>query len=143
MDTSRGQCVDQQHCDGHRTDTARHRRNGAGDGHGIGEIHIAIEASLGDGQLSILIGRTDMWHLGYGTAALRDALELAFNEYGLYRVWSDIPEYNVAALALFTHLGFVHEGTLRKSRPHEGSRFDSVVMGILATEYASRQEAGA
>ena len=107
-------------------------------GEHIGEMHIAIEASLGDGQMSILIGRTDMWHLGYGTAALRDALELAFNEYGLYRVWSDIPEYNAAALALFTHLGFVHEGTLRQSRPHEGSRFDSVVMGMLATEYAQR-----
>jgi RimJ/RimL family protein N-acetyltransferase len=47
----------------------------------------------------------------------------------------DIPEYNQAALAMFRHVGFVHEGTLRKSRPHEGSRFDSVVMGILAAEY--------
>jgi RimJ/RimL family protein N-acetyltransferase len=36
---------------------------------------------------------------------------------------------------MFRHLGFVHEGTLRKSRPHEGSRFDSVVMGILSVEY--------
>ena len=102
----------------------------------IGEVHIAIEESLGDGQLSILVGRKDMWHLGYGTAGTESALELAFGDYGLYRVWVDIPEYNTAAMAMCTHLGFVHEGTLRKSRPHEGSRFDSVVMGILATEYA-------
>ena len=105
------------------------------DGEHIGEVHVAIEQSLGDGQLSILIGRKDMWHRGYGTAGMSAILQAAFSEYGLYRVWVDVPEYNTAARAMFSHLGFVHEGTLRKSRPHEGSRFDSVVMGMLATEY--------
>ena len=106
----------------------------------IGEIHIAIEESLADGQLSILVGRKDLWHHGYGTAAAKASLELAFNEYGLDRVWVDIPEYNEAARHMFAHLGFVHEGTLRKSRPHEGARFDSVVMGILGAEYSNRAE---
>ena len=108
------------------------------EGEHIGEVHIAIEESLGDGQVSVLIGRKDLWHQGYGTSSMKATLEVAFDEYGLYRVWADIPEYNTAALTLFTHLGFVHEGTLRKSRPHEGSRFDSVVMGMLATEYTKR-----
>ena len=53
----------------------------------IGEVHLAIEESLGDGQLSILIGRKDLWHHGYGSAAARRTLETAFTEYGLYRVW--------------------------------------------------------
>ena len=110
------------------------------EGEHVGEIHVAIEESLGDGQISILIGRKDLWHRGYGTAGMRAALDLAFTEYRLYRVWVDIPEYNAAALAMCSHLGFVHEGTLRKSRPHEGSRFDSVVMGMLAAEYAQRAE---
>ena len=106
----------------------------------IGEIHIAIEESLGDGQLSVLIGRKDLWHHGYGSAAARRALETAFDEYGLYRVWVDIPEYNMPARNMFAHLGFQHEGTLRKSRPHEGARFDSVVMGILANEYVPLED---
>lgn len=106
----------------------------------IGEIHIAIEESLGDGQLSILIGRKDLWHQGFGSAAARRALETAFTDYGLYRIWVDIPEYNTNARHMFAHLGFQHEGTLRKSRPHEGARFDSVVMGILANEYSPLQE---
>jgi RimJ/RimL family protein N-acetyltransferase len=105
-------------------------------GEHLGEIHIAMEESLGDGQISILIGNKDHWSEGYGTAALAATLELAFKDLGLYRVWADIPEYNAAAKILFEHMGFVHEGTLRKSRPHEGSRFDSVVMGMLAAEYA-------
>ena len=110
------------------------------EGEHIGEVHVAIEESLGDGQISILVGRKDMWHQGYGTAATKATLEMAFDELGLYRVWADIPEYNAAALTMCEHLGFVHEGTLRKSRPHEGSRFDSVVMGMLAAEYAQRSK---
>ena len=110
------------------------------DGEHVGEVHVAIEESLGDGHLSILIGRKDMWHRGYGTAGARETLRLSFEEWGLFRVWVDVPEYNTAALEMFRHLGFVHEGTLRKSRPHEGARFDSVVMGMLASEYATRGE---
>lgn len=106
------------------------------EGEHVGEVHVAIEESLGDGHLSILIGRKDMWHHGYGTAGTLETLRLCFGEWGLFRVWVDIPEYNTAALEMFRHLGFVHEGTLRKSRPHEGARFDSVVMGMLAGEYA-------
>ena len=112
-------------------------------GEHIGELHFAIEESLGDAHLSILIGRKDLWHKGYGTAGMRAALAVAFDEYGLYRAWVDIPEYNTAARAMCSHLGFVHEGTLRKSRPHEGSRFDSVVMGILAAEYKQRADESA
>ena len=111
-------------------------------GEHIGEVHVAIEESLGDGHFSVLIGRKDLWHQGYGTATTRATLDLAFAKWGLYRVWVDVPEYNDAALAMCEHLGFAHEGTLRKSRPHEGSRFDSAVMGILATEYAERRPGG-
>ena len=110
------------------------------EGEHVGEVHVAIEESLGDGHLSILIGRKDMWHHGYGTAGTLETLRLSFGEWGLFRVWVDIPEYNTAALEMFRHLGFVHEGTLRKSRPHEGARFDSVVMGMLAGEYAASAE---
>ena len=110
------------------------------EGEHIGETHVAIEETLGDGQVSVLIGRRDLWHRGYGTAAMAGLVDKSFNELELYRVWVDVPEYNEAARAMCEHLGFVHEGTLRKSRPHEGSRFDSVVMGMLATEYAARLE---
>ncbi len=107
-------------------------------GEHVGEVHVAVEETLGDGQLSVLIGGKENWRRGYGTAATRAAMGAAFSDWGLYRLWVDVPEYNEAALNMFRHLGFVHEGTLRKSRPHEGSRFDSVVMGILSTEYEDR-----
>ena len=105
----------------------------------IGEFHVAIEEAWGDGQISILIGRKDLWHKGYGTATMRAGLGLCFGQLGLYRVWVDVPEYNTWARRMFDRLGFKHEGTLRKSRPHEGARFDSVVMGMLSTEYGAEE----
>ena len=108
-------------------------------GEHIGEAQLAIDEALGDAQLSILIGRKELWHRGYGTATVISCLDHIFRNLGLFRAWVDVPEYNNAAREMFEHLGFVHEGTLRKSRPHEGARFDSVVMGILANEYASHE----
>ncbi len=107
------------------------------EGNHVGETHIAIEASLGDGQISILIGEKQRWHQGFGRAGLRATLEVSFREYNLHRVWADIPIYNTAARNMFDQFGFTHEGTLRQSRPHEGARYDSVIMGMLATEYSS------
>ena len=105
------------------------------DGEHIGEVHLAIEESLGDGQLSVLIGRKDLWHKGFGSSATNKIIEFGFDQIGLFRIWVDVPEYNKKAINLFRQFGFIHEGTLRKSRPHHGARFDSVVMGILKSEY--------
>ena len=105
------------------------------DGQHIGEVHLSLELSLGDAHYSVLIGRQDMWNKGYGTKVTKKMLDMAFSDLDMYRVWVDIPIYNTNAITLFEHLGFVHEGTLRKSRPLAGSRFNSVIMGMLSTEY--------
>lgn len=101
----------------------------------IGEGHLKIEERFGDAHLSILIGRKDLWHQGYGTASVLALLEHAFDHLELYRVWADVPTYNLAARTMFEHLGFTLEGTLRKSRPHAGARHDSFIMGILKDEF--------
>lgn len=103
----------------------------------IGEAQVVMEEALGNAELSILIGRKDLWGMGYGTATTTALLDLVFTGYGLYRVWVDVPEYNSAALGLFRKMGFMHEGTMRKSRPYLDDRADSFIMGLLATEYSS------
>ncbi len=108
----------------------------------IGEAQVSIESGIGDGQVSVLIGRKDLWHHGYGTAATLALLEHCFDHLNLYRVWADVPEYNLPAVSMFKHIGFQHEGTLRKSRPHEGARANSVIMGILLEEYRERYAEG-
>lgn len=105
------------------------------EGDHVGEGQLSIDEPLGDAQISILIGRKDVWHHGYGTAGVMAMLEHVFDHLGLHRAWVDVPEYNMAARGMFQHIGFQHEGTLRQSRPHEGARHNSAIMGILVDEY--------
>jgi len=110
--------------------------------HHIGEAQLSIDESLGDAQLSVLIGDKSVWHKGYGTEAALALLEHSFTNLGKYRAWVDIPEFNKNAVTLFEKIGFVHEGTFRKSRPRNGKRFNSVVMGMLIDEYSSKYPDG-
>ena len=105
------------------------------DGEHVGEGQLSIDEALGDAQLSVLIGRKDKWHSGYGTAAVLAMLEHVFEHLQLHRAWVDVPEYNMSARKMFDTIGFQHEGTLRQSRPHEGARHNSAIMGILIDEY--------
>ncbi|MBI4306765.1 MAG: GNAT family N-acetyltransferase [Chloroflexi bacterium] len=107
-------------------------------GEHIGEAQLAIDEALGDAQISVLIGRKDLWHRGYGTATTLALLDHIFIRLSLYRAWVDVPEYNTHAREMFEHVGFVHEGTLRQSRPHQGARFNSVILGMLRSDYERR-----
>ena len=49
----------------------------------IGEAQLFIDDALGDAQLSVIIGRKDMWHLGYGSSAVINLMDHAlFSELG-------------------------------------------------------------
>lgn len=108
------------------------------EGEHIGEGQLSIDEPLGDAQVSVLIGDKSKWHMGYGTASVLAMLEHVFDHLGLYRAWVDVPEYNASARNLFENIGFQHEGTLRLSRPHQGARHNSVVLGMLVDEYHQR-----
>ena len=105
----------------------------------IGEGQLVIEWPLLEAQLFLLIGRKDLWHHHYGTSALIEMLDQAYQTYDLHRVWVDVPEYNEHALQLFRHLGFVLEGHLRKTHRKGDTWFDSYAMGLLADEYSRRR----
>ena len=101
-----------------------------GDDH-IGEVHLHLEEGLGDGKISMLFGNRRHWSRGYGAAGLSAALAVAFKDYGLYRVWAEIPESNFSARSALESAGFLHEGTLRKEGAH------LVVLGLLAADYSA------
>ena len=105
----------------------------------IGEGQLEIEWALQEAQLFILIGRKDLWHQHYGTMALVQLLDQAYESYELHRVWADIPEYNEHALQMFRHLGFVLEGHLRKTHRKDDEWYDSFAMGLLTDEYRRRR----
>ena len=106
----------------------------------IGEGQLVVEWPLEEAQLFILIGRKDLWHHHYGTAALLMLLDEAFDGLGLHRVWIDVPEYNNHALQMFRHVGFVLEGHFRRSHRRDDEWYDSFAMGLLIDEYTRRRE---
>lgn len=109
------------------------------EGDHIGEGQLVIEWPLLEAQLFLLVGRKDLWHHHYGTAALIQLLDQAYDTCQLHRVWVDVPEYNEHALQMFRHLGFVLEGHLRKTHRKNDEWYDSMAMGLLSDEYARRR----
>ena len=105
----------------------------------IGEGQLVIEWPLLEAQLFLLIGRKDLWHHHYGTAALIHLLDQAFGTFDLHRVWVDVPEYNEHALEMFRHVGFVLEGHFRRAHRKDNEWYDSIAMGLLADEYTRRR----
>ncbi len=105
------------------------------EGQHVGEGQLSIDEALGDAQISVLIGDKTQWHAGLGTASVLAMLEHIFEHLQLHRAWVDVPEYNTAARGMFESIGFQHEGTLRQSRPHEGARHNSAILGMLIDEY--------
>ena len=109
------------------------------EGDHIGEGQLVIEWPLLEAQLFLLVGRKDLWHHHYGTAALILLLDEAFDTCQLHRVWVDVPEYNEHALEMFRHLGFVLEGHLRGTHRKNDEWYDSMAMGLLSDEYPRRR----
>ncbi len=105
----------------------------------IGEGQLAVNWPLLEAQAHVVIGRKDMWHQQFGSAAMLKLLDSAFGSYGLHRVWVDIPDYNERALDMCRHLGFVLEGRRRRTHRKDGNWYDSIAMGLLVDEYLRRR----
>ena len=71
----------------------------------IGECQLLCDGK-GGGELSLLIGRRDVWHKGYGTSAMLELLELTFESRRLEKAWVQVSPDNKPALGLFRKLGF-------------------------------------
>lgn len=86
-------------------------------------------------DLGIVIGETTYWSQGYGTDALRMALDYGFGPLGLNKVSLEVLEDNVRAIRSYSKCGFVREGIHREDVYKDG-RFRNVVrMSILAREF--------
>jgi RimJ/RimL family protein N-acetyltransferase/cytidylate kinase len=72
----------------------------------VGECQVQWDGE-GGAELSVLIGRKDLWHHGYGTATMLELLDRVFNTMGLESAWVTVPIENGPAIGLFEKLGFV------------------------------------
>jgi diamine N-acetyltransferase len=83
-----------------------------------------------NGRLFIVI-RRDAQGQGYGPAAVRALLDIAWGQLDLHKVWLIVRRDNRAAQAMYLKLGFDFEGVLRDEYRVNDRFHDMVRMAIL------------
>lgn len=104
------------------------------DGTYLGQVGLH-DLYKGVARLAIVIGNTDYFGKGYGGAAIVQALDHAFAELGLHKVYLMVMASNERSRALYSRIGFRSEGLLRQEYFHNGEYHDMVRMSVLASEY--------
>lgn len=100
-----------------------------------------IEWTNGNAWLHLGIGSTQDQRKGYGSQALGMLMRFAFAELNLFRLSARIPEYNKAAISLFSKFGFVEEILRRQALDRDGRRWDMLVFGLLNSEWKAQARA--
>ncbi len=83
----------------------------------------------------IMVGVKDFWGKGHGTEATRLLLDHAFLTLNLNRVWLEVYEFNPRAVRCYEKPGFRHEGRLRQHCYREGRYWDTLVMGMVRSDW--------
>lgn len=92
-------------------------------------------------ELGFALGR-EFWGKGMMFEALERLLALAIGELGMHRLEADTDPRNQRSLALLERLGFRREGYLRERFHVAGEIQDSVVLGLLGSEWTARGTGG-
>lgn len=74
---------------------------------------------------------------GYSQLMLQAALQLAFDDPGTHRLELRVFDFNAPAIRAYEKIGFQVEGVRRQSVYMQGDYWNTVVMGILRSEYAA------
>ncbi len=86
-------------------------------------------------EFSITIGEKQYWGRGYGTAATQLMLEYGFGELNLHRIYLYTYSFNTGAIRTYEKAGFKYEATLRDDLYRAGQFHNSLLMGILKSEW--------
>jgi len=95
----------------------------------------AIDAQNRRAEIGYILDRAT-WGQGYMREALAAILRWGFGPFGLHRVEADVDPRNIASLRAVEVFGFAREGLLRERWRVNGEISDSVVLGLLANEWA-------
>lgn len=76
---------------------------------------------------------------GFMKEAAYPAIDYAFNEFGLHRIYAMVETPNKASSKLLLNLGFTFEGCKRETEWKNGRFIDLYWFGLLAYEWAKQQ----
>ena len=102
----------------------------------IGLIYILnIDYINRNAELSIWIGNSIDRRKGYGEFGCKAALDHAFNNINLNKIYLKVLETNGAAVSLYKKLGFKIDGISRESLFKNGKYLNVIEMSILKSEF--------
>jgi RimJ/RimL family protein N-acetyltransferase len=78
------------------------------------------------------------WGQGYATEAARAMLAFGFEELRLHRIWASCLAENVASARVLEKLGLQQEGRLRDDIWMKGHWWDTLVYGMIESEWQAR-----
>ena len=104
----------------------------------VGECQIILDGDEG-AELSLLIGRKDLWHQGYGAATVIVLMDRVFSTLKLSRAWVNVPQDNLPALGLFEKLGFLRSDKRQLPARSDGTVLSAYILTIDARAYMKRQ----
>lgn len=105
----------------------------AGDDLALGWV-ILMDGKPGVGEIGYIL-RRDRWGSGIAREAVARVVEYGFTDGGLRRIFADTDPENAGSIALLGHLRFQREGHLRGEwETHIGVR-DSLIFGLLKSEW--------
>ncbi len=96
-----------------------------------------ISAESRRAEIGYFLGRL-YWGNGYNHEALTRIVEYGFGELNLNRIEADLDPQNLASAKAVRRLGFVDEGLLRERWIVAGKVSDSLLVGLLRSEWDSQ-----
>jgi RimJ/RimL family protein N-acetyltransferase len=97
-----------------------------------------VDTVHGRAEMRLLL-KSRYWGKGYGREAGTLLLAHAFGDLALRRIEAETPPVNAASLKALEALGFKREGYLRQRWLVRGETQDSVLLSLLAHEFAAQQ----
>jgi RimJ/RimL family protein N-acetyltransferase len=96
-----------------------------------------IDARVRKAELGLIIGDRSMQGRGIGKAVSVAAIDYAFRELNLHKVFLEMVASNERSVRLYEKLGFRREGILRDDQFRDGRYVDNILMSILEDEWRS------
>lgn len=101
----------------------------------IGRVGMGIDRpEHREGRLWYVFSRAT-WGHGFGSEAVRALADYAFKRLELHRLYADCDPRNIASRRVAEKLGMRQEGVLRENWYLKGEWCDSVIYGLLASEW--------
>ena len=102
----------------------------------VGEVVInEIDENNRSASIRIALYDPKYFGQGYGSEAMRLAVDFGFKQANLHRISLGVFNFNPRAIHVYEKIGFKREGVLRDALFWDGEFHDEIIMGILESEW--------